>query len=89
MKQRLLAFITVLFILFLASNCAGTKPFYQTESAPNLTLHHSVRATQFNRHNNDNYSYVPTSAEENRNFKQSEGQFKISVSLPASFKFEF
>ena len=88
MKQRLLAFITVLFILFLASNCAGTKPFYKAGNAPGLTFSHTVYTTQLNRHI-DNYSYVPTPAEENINSKRIKGQINISVSFPASFKFEF
>jgi len=88
MKQRLLAFITALIILFLASNCAGTKPFFQTGNTQGLTLTHSIHTIQLNRHSH-NYSYAPTSAEEIETINQGKGKYQFSASLPASFKFEF
>ncbi len=88
MKQRLLTFIAALFILLLATNCAGIKPFFQTASVPALTPPGSSHKIQANRYS-ENYSYVPTSTEEKGMFGKNKGQYKFSVSFPATVKFEF
>jgi hypothetical protein len=88
MKQRLLTFISALFILLLASNCAGIKPFFQAGNVPALTPPRSTNMTQANRHI-DNFGYVPSPAEENGIFDMNKRQYRLSASLPASVKFEF
>ena len=88
MKRRLLTFITALAILLLASNCAGIRPFFQVDNSPSFATSGSTRMTQINRHS-DSYSYVPSSAEENGIFNRNKNQYKLSVSFPATAKFEF
>lgn len=88
MRQRLLTFISVLFILLLASNCAGIKPFFNAGNVPALTPPHSKYMAHSNS-NIDVYGYVPTSAEENGIFKPNKGQYRFSVSFPAKARFEF
>jgi hypothetical protein len=88
MKQRLLTFIAALFILLFATNCAGIKPFFQVGHVPALTPPHSASITQIKSYN-DNYSYVPTSAEENGLINRKNRKSRFSASLPASVKFEF
>ena len=88
MRQRLLTFISLLFFLFLISNCAGIKPFFHAGNVPALTPPHSTYMTHTNR-DYDSYSYVPTSAEENRMFESYKKQHRFSVSFPAKAKFEF
>ena len=88
MRQRLLTFIAALIILFLTSNCAGIKPFFQVDNVPALTPPRSTHMVHANRHG-DKYGYVPTSADENGMINLNKGQYKFSVSLPASAKLEF
>lgn len=88
MKQRLLTFISALFILFLTSNCASIKPFFKVENVQSITPHLPTYMTQVNRAT-DNHSYVPTSAEENGLLNLNKSKYKFSASLPAKVKFEF
>ncbi len=88
MKRRLLTFITALFILLLASNCAGIKPFFQVDNSPVFAASGSKSMTQINMHS-DSYSYIPSSAQEEGIFNQNKGRHKFSVSFPATAKFEF
>lgn len=88
MKKRLFAFITVLFILFLASNCAGVKHSFNTVITPGPTPPLYMQTTRL-LSQDDNYSYAPASAEANGTFFQGYPKYKVSLSLPATVIFEF
>ena len=93
MKKRILEITFTSFILLLASGCAGIKPFfYQTGNIPGLTAPYSARFKPAIS-NSDNYSYVPSSGvfhdEKKGILNLIKGQYKFSMSLPASMKFEF
>ena len=88
MKQRLLRLISALFILLLASSCAGIKPLFHAGNVSALIPPDRSNMTEINRHM-DSFSYVPSSAEESGILDMNKRQYRLSTSLPASVKFEF
>jgi hypothetical protein len=87
MKKRFLTFISALFVLFLTSNCAGLKPFFQG-SAPGVTSSCFKNMSQ-DKKQSGKYSYVPAPAEKDEMLNMDSGQYKFSVSLPATVRFQF
>ena len=82
-------FFIVLTLLFIASGCAGTKPFFMTEKITGFTTPRSTQMTQHVNKYNDKYNYVPSSAAEEEILNPTKGQYRFSVSFPASAKLEF
>ena len=88
MRKGLLTSIFAVFILALTSNCAGIKPFFQAGNAPGMisSCSKNMKIVKGPGYRN---SYVPSSAEENGMLNLNRGQYKFSVSFPASVTFEF
>lgn len=82
-------FITAITLLFLASGCAGTKPFFMTGKITEFSTPRSTQMTRHAKRYNDMYNYVPSPAAEDELLNPTNGQFKFSVSFPASVKLAF
>ena len=82
-------FITAITLLFLASGCAGTRPFFMTGKITEFSTTRSEQMTQHVKRYNDKYNYVPSPATEDEILNPSKGQYRFSVSFPASVKLSF